>query len=166
MNTGKTPEYTQEDLHILFDYKDGVLFWKTPKRKSMVGVKAGCIDAYGYFVVRIWGKNYKLHRVIYHYHYGLSDCLLDHIDNNRANNKIENLRLCTPVENQRNRKSNRNRTVDLPKGVSINRSGKFVARIVISKKLYYLGCYETPELAHECYCLAADLVFGEFANYG
>jgi hypothetical protein len=171
MKTIREPDYTQEELHRLFEYKDGELYWKvSTTNKVKVGDKAGTKKAHSrYHRVCIKRKIYLVHRVIYHYHNSLTNSMIDHIDGDSSNNSVENLRLCLPNQNQGNRKSTHKRKIDLPKGVAYmggKRRKHYMAYITLNYKFKCLGYYETPELAHESYCLAADLAFGEFSNHG
>jgi len=103
MDTNKT--LTQEFLLNVFNYIDGEIYWKTKiSRIVKVGKKAGSFDAKGYKEVGIKGKSYKVHRVIYMMFNGYLPKEIDHIDNNKLNNKIVNLRECTHRQNMQNRK--------------------------------------------------------------
>jgi hypothetical protein len=97
----------KELLHELFDYCDGNLYWKqSVNTKIKVGQKAGCPKNDGYIQIRVNKKPYQAHRLIYLYHYGVlpdHPLELDHINRNRADNKVENLRIVTKSENQLNR---------------------------------------------------------------
>ncbi len=91
---------------------------------------------------------------------------VDHINGNRIDNRRANLRTCTNAENVRNQKRSSKNTTGF-KGVMFHKgSGKWYARIKFKGKGKYLGRYSSPELAYEVYCLAADMLHGEFANYG
>lgn len=91
---------------------------------------------------------------------------VDHRDCNILNNQRGNLRLASNIENQRNRPMRRNNTSGF-KGVSFHRvTGKYQAQIRINGRVKGLGIYLTAKEAHEVYCLAADLAYGEFANHG
>lgn len=82
---------------------------------------------------------------------------IDHIDNNTANNKKENLRICTHAQNQQNIKN---------KGYSFHKkSGKYQTRISKDGKLKHLGYYKTPEEAQQVYRKAHAEAFGEFSPY-
>ena len=98
----------KELLIELFDYSDGNFYWKkTVNTKIKIGQKAGCLKNDGYIQIRVEKKPYQAHRLIYLYHHGfLPDypLELDHINRNRADNRIENLRIVTKSENQLNRK--------------------------------------------------------------
>jgi hypothetical protein len=73
--------------------------------------------------------------------------VVDHIDNNPLNNKLDNLQVITKREN-----SSKDRKRDLPIGVSFHKlSNKYVAQIRIDCKKIHLGLYSTPEEASEVY---------------
>lgn len=90
----------------------------------------------------------------------------DHINGNRLDDRRENLRICSHAENLWNRgyaKNNRSGFKGVYKHLNCN---KWAAEIGKNGKRFYLGLFETPELAHEFYCLAAEMLHGEFANFG
>ena len=112
---------------------------------------------------RIFGKQKHIwmHRVIAG---ASSETEVDHIDCNRLNNQVENLRVCTGSQNARNRNKFSNNTSGF-KGVTYHqRSGKWRARIEIEHKSIYLGYYPTPEEAARVYDEAAKKYHGEFAK--
>ena len=99
-------------------------------------------------------KGYYYHRVVYKFHNrdweitdSSCDNQIDHIDNNRANNNIENLRIVNNSENQQNRKK--------AKGYYWNKTKcKYQAYIMINYKGINLGSYDTAEEAHDAYLVA------------
>jgi len=96
---------TQELLQELFSYDNGNLYWKTIRStKNKIGQKVGRVGKKGYLYVRINYKAYSLHRIIWIFHNGNieNNKLIDHIDRNILNNKIENLRLATYSQNNQN----------------------------------------------------------------
>ena len=97
----------------IFNYdKDlGVLLWKTNKPKRPAGSQAGNIKSDGRYItmhatINGLKNRYYAHRIIWEMHYGeiKKPMCIDHIDGNGLNNKIDNLRIATLSENQRNRK--------------------------------------------------------------
>jgi hypothetical protein len=83
---------------------DGSLRWtgQNPSHTRKLGEPAGHLCEHGgYWRIKIGKKAHMLHRVIYEMHYGaIPDGMdVDHIDNNRTNNRIENLQLLTRAQN-------------------------------------------------------------------
>jgi len=105
----------KENFKELFEYHDGVLIWNKNLNNRYAGKIAGCKDHYGYHVVRINKKLYKSHRIIYWMHHGYCPDIIDHIDKNPGNNKIENLRGVSHKANMLNRNPNKGKT--LPTGI-------------------------------------------------
>jgi hypothetical protein len=89
---------------------------------------------------------------------------LDHVDRDKQNNKITNLRASTRAENARNKGVNvRNKSGF--KGVRVKNNGRFEAQLKVDGKMLYLGTYDTIEKAHEAYCNAATKYHGEYACF-
>lgn len=90
------------------EYVEGGLYWKRkPAKASLikVGDRVGCLDKDGYRKFTLCGKYYREHRVIFFMHHGYWPELVDHIDRDISNNRIENLREASPKLNSRNTKS-------------------------------------------------------------
>ena len=97
-----------EELKYLFDFdfENGIIYWKNPSKYSG-SVTEGDIAGYianirKYRNIKIFGKLYLAHRIIYSVYYDVvltSDDIIDHRDGNPGNNKINNLRLCTQRNN-------------------------------------------------------------------
>lgn len=158
------PLPSQAELDALFSYEPltGVLRWKVRSANCVqVGDEAGCFDDEGYRVVGVNHCRYRATRVIWMMAHGVdpAESVVDHRDNDRANNRLANLRLATNGQNRANACSN-NRS-GLPKGVHKNKN-RFQARINVDGVRKHLGTFDTPELAHEAYCSAAQQQFGEF----
>lgn len=148
--------------YLSYDPDSGDFVWLKPTSnmsRYRAGDRAGCVGPDGYCSIRYFGKRYQAHRLAWFIVHGLWPDLIDHINGEKADNRIANLRLATKSQNAGNMRARSS----LGKGV--RRAGaKFMASVKCDGKNYYLGVYETPEEAHEAYCVAAREVFGEFAR--
>lgn len=108
-------------------------------------------------------KGVAMHRMITNCPNGLH---VDHINGDSLDNRRSNLRVCTPKENNRNRRaviSKRSKSKYL--GVDLDRAGKkWVARIGVNYKKFHLGTFTSEEEAARIYDIHARAAFGEFAN--
>jgi hypothetical protein len=99
---------SQELLKRLFEYseEEGNLLWKNPPRKGkrLEGVVAGCIGSAGYRQIKVNKTLYAAHRLVWMWAYGEDplDLQLDHIDGNKDNNRLSNLRKVTSRGNMTN----------------------------------------------------------------
>ena len=150
----------------LFEYRDGALYWRVkPCRRDPIGMKAGAFDASrGYTTVGYQRKRYYIHRLIFLFHHGYMPLEVDHIDADRHNNKIENLRAATSAQNQRNKSLQRNNTSGHKNVRWVN--GKWAVELKINGKAKYFGRFEDLELAALMASEARDKYHGEFARHG
>lgn len=154
--------------HEYFSHNDGVLTWVKPtSNRVKAGSIAGWVDGKGYLRIRLLGRSYGVHRIVYEMHYGpIPDGMeIDHIDHNPLNNKIENLRVVCRAGNMKNTsKPIHNRTGVI--GVSLcSRTGKFLASIQVDGKTKYLGRYMSIEGAAEAR-KEAERMYGFHENHG
>jgi len=129
------------------------------------GKVAGSILTSGYYGIRIFHKAYKAHRIAWALHYGeWPEADIDHINNNRLDNRIINLRCATPQQNGCNKLKHRTATSRY-KGVSWKKkSNKWTAQIMCHGKMHYLGLFSNEQDAHAAYVKAAHELHGQFAN--
>lgn len=145
-------------LNELFEYRDGHLYWLKPNSNRVkIGQKAGSEDNKGYRRVRVSGKDYLAHRLIFLYHHGWLPEFVDHKDRDPRNNRIENLRPLTHSQNIANGKSTTSSSGY--RGVTALKNGKFVAQIMKNYKNHHLGQFDSAEEAHQAYLRARDLLF-------
>ena len=159
-------ELTQNKAKELFEYRDGELFRKTNRNtRFKTGQRAGCLLKTGYRIVEIDSKAVLEHRIIYLMHYGYLPKVIDHIDGNTLNNKIENLREATIAQNCWNTKrSTRNTSGN--KGIFFRKDRNvWTARICVKDKNVYLGYFKDKENAIEFMQLAREMLHGSFAKH-
>lgn len=151
---------TQERLKELLDYspETGEFVRKVQRAgNAKVGQKAGTYFN-GYLTIRVDGRKYPAHRLAWLYMYGYfpeRPLVIDHIDQNPSNNRIDNLRAVTQAVNQYNRSASR--------GCSPHKN-KWQARLKVKDKLLYLGLFDTEEEAHNAYLRAKATVTEELLN--
>lgn len=143
--------------HNVFRYENGQLWWKYSKGGRVISKPSGHKRPDGYIGICIDYKGYLAHRIIYEMHYGKipDSTFIDHIDRDKSNNKIENLRLATKQENGRNNSAN---------GFCwIKREDSFTSYIHVDGKKKHLGYYNNALDARAAYMRARRKFFGEFA---
>lgn len=148
---------------LSYDQNTGRFNWRTSRRRSKAGDIAGSMNAYGYVRIKIDGKAYFAHRLAWLFVYGEEPKgLIDHIDCDKTNNRISNLRVCNHSENKFNRPAPRTNTSGV-KGVSWSkRWGKWMAYISINNKSKKIGGFDSIEAAAEAYQKFAKELHGEF----
>jgi len=105
---------------------------------------------------------YLMHRVILN---APSNKEIDHINGNGLDNRESNLRVCSHLENMRNRKLHKNNTSGF-KGVSLyRRNRKWRSEINVNKKTIVLGSFNSVIDAAKAYDAAAKIYFNRFAKY-
>ena len=139
-----------------YDYKTGVFTWISNGKKN--GRVVGNSGKNGYGKISINRVTYSTHRLAWAFFYGeMPNGCIDHINGNGLDNRIENLRLATHLENNRNRNS---------LGVSFNKkANKWQSQIKANGKSIYLGCYSSIDDAISIYRKKSIELFGEFSRW-
>lgn len=135
---------TQEKVHESLKYhSDGRLTWKIKRsNNSRIGKEVGTIDHYGYKVFNMCSNYYRVHRIVWFMHHGyMPENNIDHINRNKIDNRIENLREVGQQCNARNTGNFRHNKSGI-KGVSWHKSAeKWEATIHVNRKKHYLGVH-------------------------
>jgi len=157
---------TKEFLHDTLDYFEGNLIWKKSiGRLAKKGRIAGTINQNGYLSICLLGKIYKLHRIIFFYHHGYFPKVVDHIDGNKVNNKIENLREASISQNAWNSKIRITNKSGV-KGISWDKkANKWRASCTVNYKQNNLGCFEDIEEAKKVIKNFRNLHHKEFSKH-
>jgi hypothetical protein len=155
---------TCTELNELFDYKDGNLYWKkTFNKKIKIGSKAGTSNSLGYLQVSINKKKYLIHRIIFAMHKGFFPKFVDHINHNRSDNCIENLREATISQNHYNIKKPITNTTGFKNVYFYPLKNKYQVKIIVNKISKSFGYYKELELASLVAQEARNKYLGEFA---
>ena len=160
---------TQEKLKEIVDYNEdnGVFYWKkSTGSRAKIGCKVGSITQSGYVEMMILGKRYLAHRLVWLYKFGeIPKKHIDHINQNKTDNRITNLREVTSAENNRNAVRSKSNTPGV-NGVCYDKQNKkWVASITVDYKYINLGRFKIKEEAMIAR-LQANIKYGFTENHG
>ena len=145
------PELSAEYLRSILHYspETGIFTRKVRTSTSVkVGDIAGCPGGDGYLQIRVQSRKYKAHRLAWLHVYGVwPEDQLDHINRNRSDNRISNLRAVTNKQNHQNKSKPSNNTSGHSGVRWHKKSSKWRAQITHNKKHIHLGCFATIEEA-------------------
>ena len=166
----KPDKIISESIHadlakrLRYDKKFGTFSWiDKPSPCISAGAEAGCTDSKGYRKIRFKGIGIACHRLVWFIETGYLPSIIDHINGNRSDNRIQNLRPCTTSENMMNSNISSRNTSGF-KGVN-QRKGRTLwdASIRIDGKLIILGSFKNKEDAILARKSGEEKYFGEFA---
>ena len=147
-------ELRYEEVARLFTYdrETGVLYWRIKNRNSIrrnyvAGSSKG--NNNGYRLVRVKGKQYKVHRIIMMLCFGHipENAEIDHINHVRDDNRLCNLRFVTGSKNRKNQSVNSKNTSGVTGVYFLKDRKKYRAQIRVNRKAISLGNYDTLEEA-------------------
>lgn len=145
MMTQTSCKVSVEELKKLLTYDPltGLFTWnKTLGSRALEGNKAGGIcKVHGYHFIRLHKKLYRSHHLAWLYTYGSFPTLdIDHINQDRADNRIVNLREVSRTVNNYNTSQR--------KGYSFSKQrNKYIAYLGLNGKQKHLGTFDTAEEA-------------------
>lgn len=163
----RTANLTQQRLKEVahYDSATGIFTSRVRRGKVNPGDELGTLCCYGYVIIKIDYVRYRAQRlaVLYmtgHWPEGVSD----HINRDRADNRWENIRVCTKAENNRNRELAKNNTSGSKGVVFDKRFGKWLVMVGINGSRRSFGYYEDIELADLVASEARSKYHGEFSS--
>ena len=159
MGKGKHISYLQ--ITTMFELRNDIL-WRKPytdkrghKREAkQLIIKVSKQGKYVNMTIR--GQSYKYHRLLwslYHKTDIVNDMEIDHINGDKTDNRIENLRLVTKRTNLQNMWRHRQGKLSGTYYDSSNKHRKWIARAKVNKKGKYIGAFKTQQEAHEAYLM-------------
>lgn len=134
---------------LSYDPDTGIFYWRVNRRgRAKAGSKAGTPHSDGYWEIGVDGKAYRAHRLAWLYVHGYTPKeMLDHINRNRLDNRIENLRKSENYLNMRNAGPYKQNSSGV-RGVSwSDKSKRWVAAIMDRGRNFHLGSYKSIEEA-------------------
>jgi hypothetical protein len=150
-----------ETMRRLLNYEPdtGIFCWRIqPSRNVKAGAVAGSVKYLGYISIRVNGTDFMAHRLAWLYTHGVMPTHdIDHINGDKADNRIKNLRDVSRSVNLQNQTRLRRDNTSGYFGVSLRKNMKrWYAQIKVNRRKQYLGYFKTAEAAHAAY-LAAKL---------
>ena len=144
--------------------EDGALVYKDNYKNNKQGAVAGYIDTSTGYVRVSMGKNKKeyAHRIVWYIHNEETADYVDHINGCRHDNRIENLRSCTQLENTRNRHNAPERVHKLPRNVYRQANNQFRVAMTINNVYKHIGSFSSLEEATEQAKKAREEYYGNF----
>jgi hypothetical protein len=161
-----TEKEIREKLQYSPELGGSCLSWKKSKFPKKVGAMAGAIKSDGYWRIVVGGKTLLAHRIVWFLHHNrfpMAD--LDHVDNNKLNNRIENLREATRSQNNMNTSPTKRNTSGA-KNVSFHkRQKKWEVRVQVNRKMINFGYCDDLELAELVAIEAREKYHGNYARH-
>lgn len=145
-NTRPLPDSALVNALLEYNSDTGELTWRISSGKAKKGSVAGCLIK-GYRAIGIQGRYFRAHRLAWLIHYGvdpISD--LDHINGDRDDNRIANLRIATQSQNMHNRRADHDNTSGI-KGVCWNRFKNKWMAYVNGRHVGYFNSKEDAAIA-------------------
>ena len=159
---------TQSRLKELLVYHadTGVFTWRFGRPKAKAGSVAGSVTWKGYWLIGVDGRRYRAHHLAWLYEHGyLPSYQIDHINHNKLDNRIKNLREVTNCQNHKNMGIPSNNKTGY-RGVSFAKDReKYTARIKDGKSYRNLGYFECAAAAAIAYA-KAKIKLGYHPNHG
>jgi hypothetical protein len=136
---------------VSYDAETGLFVSRIGRRRRRAGQVLGCDTGKGYLSLMIDGGVYKAHRLAWFYMFGeWPNGHIDHINGNRCDNRIGNLRDVSPAVNAQNLRGAMPRNKVGLLGVH-REDGRYRACIRVGGKSKHLGWFDAPEPAHAAY---------------
>lgn len=151
-----------EKANVLFEYRNGELYWKQRGRSRQMDRPAGGINGDGYRRIKINRKLYAVHRLVWVMHGNDPVSFVDHINGDVLDNRIENLRAATHSQNCMNRRVRFNSKSGV-KGVNL-RKGKWHTCVILNNEKYSAGTFDRKEDAIAAVDKLRKELHGEFAR--
>jgi hypothetical protein len=153
-------------LKNAFYYQDGKLMRKQASGKCKAHTEVGSSAGSRYAATTFNGKRLLVHRIIYAIMHNELPDMLDHINGNSLDNRIENLRKANPSQNGQNKKTMLSNKSGVKNVHWLNKYSKWRVCLRVNKSIKHIGLFDDLELADLVAKEARNKYFGAFANHG
>ncbi len=149
---------------LSYDRDTGVFKWNTSKLKRVRNGDVAGFSTRGYIGIGLFGKQYKAHRIAWVIEYGeWPESELDHINGDRTDNRICNLRLANRFINNQNKRRSAIGSSSKYIGVCFSKShNKWMSKVKINGKTHYLGIFDDEEKASIAYQKAKEAMIPHY----
>ena len=154
------------ELNAKFELKNGSLYWKANRKIVLIGQRAGADHIKGYRQIYHKGKYYLEHQLVWAMQYGYVPKQLDHINGNKQDNRIENLREATNSQNQKNTKTRITSKSEVKNVHGVGRDKKWTVQMYIDGIKRSFGNYHDIAYAKFVADFIRHKYFGKWANHG
>ena len=164
MTKTKESRLTAQEAKRLFNYdpNTGIITNRTSAKngKFKVGDEAGCVKGEGYRIIGVKKDKFRAHRLAWLIHYGVWPATeLDHINRDKLDNRIENIREVTRGENMFNCQKHNKHGL---RGINYKRRiNRYVARLQVGDKRLHLGTSKYAYVAYLKYLRGVRKHLGE-----
>jgi hypothetical protein len=165
MKSRPLPPLKELREHLDYNPDTGILIWKKkPDRRVKIGEAAGRDNGGGYLQTRYRKGFYLCSRLAYYIYHGVDplEKQVDHINGNRLDNRIKNLRLATGRQNSCNKALSKRNTSGVTGVRWAKREKKWIAYITANGKMNHLGYFINKEDAIQTRREAEVKYFGDF----
>lgn len=140
---------------LSYNPSTGSLTWAVSAAGIRKGAQAGSVSRYGYRVINLGHRPYRVCRLVWFLTYGeWPNGEIDHINGDKLDDRLSNLRVVDRAGNAQNMPSSaqaNNRSCGL-RGVTWNKQHRrWQAKLMANKVMHHVGYFATPEAAHEAY---------------
>tara|TARA_R100001143_G_scaffold61969_1_gene64036 strand:+ start:4740 stop:5249 length:510 start_codon:yes stop_codon:yes gene_type:complete len=145
VKASKIPEIVRK--YLSYNPDTGNIRWLVKRGRKAKGDLAGYVAKSGYISIGVDGVLYYAHRIAYYLHHNENPKFVDHVNNDRADNRIANLRSVSHSGNNINKVVQSNNKSGHPGVAFDKRTGKWMARITLRGSTKWLGRFETMKEA-------------------
>lgn len=139
--------------YLIYNPVTGTIINRIDRGNVKAGNQSGGLDSHGYLRLGLNRKEHSIHRIAFLMYYGYLPKMIDHINGDKLDNRIDNLRGCTCSQNNRNKKAT-GKSIYVGVGWS-KVSNMWRSRITVNGIRLHLGLFDDEYIAHQAYLSAA-----------